>query len=59
MPERLALARDTLLPASVLQEVAATYTGLAEKITGRPLPRSDDPRREILDILGAEFGLLA
>ncbi|MCR9186998.1 MAG: phosphoribosylaminoimidazolesuccinocarboxamide synthase [Halieaceae bacterium] len=59
MPERLALARDTLLPASVLQQVAATYTGLAEKITGRPLPRSDDPRREILDILGAEFGLLA
>jgi phosphoribosylaminoimidazole-succinocarboxamide synthase len=59
MPERLALARDTLLPADVFQQVSATYTGLAEKITGQPLPRSDDPRREILDILGGEFGLLA
>lgn len=56
--ERLALAHNNLLPASVLQAVSATYIGLAEKITGQPLPRSEDPRREILDLMGSEFGLL-
>ena len=58
MQERLALARNNLLPASVLQAVSATYIGLAEKITGQPLPRSEDPRREILALMGSEFGLL-
>ncbi len=58
MPERVALARDNELPASVLMEVSATYVGLAEKIIGRPLALPDDPRQEIIDILGGEFALL-
>ncbi|MEQ8516823.1 MAG: phosphoribosylaminoimidazolesuccinocarboxamide synthase, partial [Chromatocurvus sp.] len=52
MPERQALARDTVLPRALFDEVSATYTDLAERITGESLPRADDPRREILDVLG-------
>ncbi|MEQ9463229.1 MAG: phosphoribosylaminoimidazolesuccinocarboxamide synthase [Haliea sp.] len=58
MPERVALARDNELPASVLMDVSATYVGIAEKIIGQPLVLPDDPRREIIDMLGAEFDLL-
>lgn len=58
MPERLALARDNELPASVLMEVSAIYVGMAEKITGRPLVLSDDPRQEIIALLDAGFGLI-
>lgn len=58
MPERLALARDNELPASVLLAVSATYVGIAEKITGRALALPDDPRQEIIDILGAELDLI-
>lgn len=59
MPERLALARDNALPASVLMAVSATYMGMAEKITGRPLTLSGDPRQEIIATLDTEFGLIA
>lgn len=58
MPERLALARDNELPASVLMAVSAIYVGIAEKITGRPLALADDPRQEIIALLDAEFGLI-
>jgi len=58
MPERLALARDNELPASVLMAVSAIYVGMAEKITGRPLALADDPRQEIIALLDAEFGLI-
>lgn len=54
MPERQALARDTILPRSLFEEVSATYTGLAERIIGVPLPLSDDPRRDILDVLSGD-----
>ena len=58
MPEREALARDNALPESVLMAVSATYTGIAEKIVGDKLPRSDNPRAEIIDILDREFALI-
>lgn len=58
MPERVALARDNELPASVLMAVSDTYVGIAEKITGQSLALPDDPRQEIIDILGAGFGLI-
>lgn len=54
MPERQTVARDTVLPRALFDEVSATYTGLAELITGEALPRSDDPRRDILDVLGSD-----
>ncbi|MCR9106828.1 MAG: phosphoribosylaminoimidazolesuccinocarboxamide synthase [Gammaproteobacteria bacterium] len=58
MPERQALARDNALPTDVLMAVSATYVGLAETITGRALHISDDPRAEIVDVLGADFALV-
>ncbi len=58
MPERQALARDNALPTEVLMEVSATYTGIAEKITGRAIELSDNPKAEIIDVLGGDYGLI-
>ncbi len=58
MAEREALARDNALPESVLLEVSKTYVDIAEKITGEPLRLSDNPKREIIDILRDEFDLI-
>ena len=58
MPERQALATDNALPADVLMAVSETYTGIAEKITGQSVPLSDNPRAEIIAVLGDEFGLV-
>ena len=58
MPEREALARDNALPTDVLMQVSATYTGIAGKITGAPVPLSDNPKAEIIEVLGGEFGLI-
>ena len=56
--ERLALARDNALPTEVLMEVSATYTGIAEKITGRPIRVSANPKAEIVDVLRSGFDLI-
>lgn len=58
MEERKALAKDNLLPQSVLLEVSKTYTDIAEKIIGRKLEICNDPRREILEVLDKQFGLV-
>lgn len=58
MDERLALARDNALPTEVLMEVSATYTGIAEKIIGKPIVLSDNPKAEIIDVLKNEYGLI-
>jgi phosphoribosylaminoimidazole-succinocarboxamide synthase len=58
MSERQALARDNALPSAVLMEVSATYTGIAARITGREVPVSDNPKAEIIDVLGGDFGLI-
>jgi len=57
MTERSQLAKDNALPESVLMEVSATYTGIAEKITGESLILSDNPKSEIIDILNG-YGLI-
>ena len=59
MDERRALARDNALPVDMLMDVSATYVGIAEKITGKPLSLSDNPRAEIIDILRDQFDLIA
>lgn len=51
MVERLQLAKNHLLPQSVLLQVSQTYAELAEKIIGKPLKLSDDPKTEVVDIL--------
>ena len=58
MPERQALACDNDLPTDVLMAVSETYTGIAEKITGRPVTLSDNPKAEIIEVLGSEYGLV-
>jgi len=58
MVERLALARDNVLPESVLMEVSSTYINIAEKITGQKLVLSDNPKAEIIQILKEKYGLI-
>ncbi|WP_045860434.1 phosphoribosylaminoimidazolesuccinocarboxamide synthase [Teredinibacter purpureus] len=58
MPERQGLARDNALPEAVLMQISATYTGIAEKITGKPIILSDNPKAEIVDVLRREFDLI-
>ena len=58
MPEREALARDNALPLDVLLGVSNTYTGIAEKITGKAITLSENPKAEIIDVLNSEFGLI-
>merc|ERR1719161_147390 len=58
MEERKALAKNNLLPQSVLMEVSKTYSDIAEKITGQKLRISEDPRHEIITILDVQYGLI-
>ncbi len=58
MPERLALARDNALPVEVLTAVSNTYVGIAEKIIGRSLQLSDNPKAEIIAVLRKDFALV-
>ena len=58
MEERLALARYNVLPESVLMQVSSTYTEIAEKITGKPVVLSENPKAEIIDILRDRFALI-
>ncbi len=57
MEERKALARDNALPEKIMMEVSKTYTGIAEKITGKAVHLSENPKQEIIDILNG-FGLI-
>lgn len=58
MPEREALARDNLLPADVFKMVSDTYINIAEKITGKTLHLSDNPKAEIIEVLREQYGLV-
>ncbi len=58
MDERSALARDNQLPIEALMNISKTYTGIAEKITGKKIVLSDNPKAEIIDVLRNEYGLI-
>ncbi|EKA7408640.1 phosphoribosylaminoimidazolesuccinocarboxamide synthase [Vibrio parahaemolyticus] len=58
MPEREALARDNDLPVESLMDISRTYIGIAEKITGKPITLSENPKAEIIEILSKEYGLI-
>lgn len=58
MPEREALARDNALPVEVLMQISKTYVGIAEKITGKKLVLSDNPKAEIIDVLRDVYNLI-
>ncbi len=58
MVEREALARDNELPLSVLMDVSKTYTDIAEKITGKKIVLSDNPKAEIINVLREQYQLV-
>ncbi|MBY3789838.1 phosphoribosylaminoimidazolesuccinocarboxamide synthase [Photobacterium carnosum] len=58
MPERFALAADNALPQDILMQISKIYTGIAEKITGKPITLSQDPKTEIIDILRSKYQLI-
>ena len=58
MDERVALARDNELPESMLMDLSATYVGIAEKVIGKKLEISDDPKAEIIQVLRDDYGLI-
>jgi len=58
MEERSALARDNALPQEVLMQVSKIYTGIAEKITGKKITLSENPKAEIVAILREDYGLI-
>jgi phosphoribosylaminoimidazole-succinocarboxamide synthase len=58
MPERQILARDTELPLAVMQRVSDVYTGIAEQITGSPIPTFNNPRAEIVELLASQYQLV-
>jgi phosphoribosylaminoimidazole-succinocarboxamide synthase len=55
--ERPALAAQAL-PQEILMRTSRTYLDIAEKITGRPVQLSENPREEITAILRDEFQLV-
>ncbi|OLQ77717.1 phosphoribosylaminoimidazolesuccinocarboxamide synthase [Photobacterium proteolyticum] len=58
MDERSALARDNALPQEVLMQVSKVYTSIAEKITGKKITLSENPKAEIINILRDEYDLI-
>ncbi|OEF07652.1 phosphoribosylaminoimidazolesuccinocarboxamide synthase [Vibrio genomosp. F10] len=58
MPEREALARDNALPNEALMDISRTYISIAEKITGKPVHLSQNPKQEIIDVLRSDYGLI-
>ncbi|PSV28307.1 phosphoribosylaminoimidazolesuccinocarboxamide synthase [Photobacterium sp. GB-56] len=58
MEERFALARDNELPQEVLMQISRVYTGIAEKITGKKITLSKNPKAEIINILRNHYQLI-
>jgi len=58
MQEREALAHKNALPLEALLDISNTYVGIAEKITGRKLQVSQQPKEEIIEVLSQDYGLI-
>ena len=58
MAEREQLAKDYILPESVMLEVSDTYVGIASKIIGKEIVIPNDPRQEVIAILDTDYGLI-
>lgn len=57
MSERKELARDYRVPVEQFMETSKTYSDMAERITGKPLPQIENAREEIMEALSS-YGLL-
>jgi phosphoribosylaminoimidazole-succinocarboxamide synthase len=51
MKERVELARTFRIPDEVFMQTSALYRGLAEQITGQPVPNIENAREEIIEAL--------
>ncbi|MDP5029162.1 MAG: phosphoribosylaminoimidazolesuccinocarboxamide synthase [Paraglaciecola sp.] len=58
MAEREALACNNALPLEVLMDVSRTYIDIAEKITGKKIELSTNPKVEIIQILRDDYQLV-
>jgi phosphoribosylaminoimidazole-succinocarboxamide synthase len=58
MDERYAFATGTVLPRQMMMDVSSTYIDIAERITGRPLDVSENPRDDIVRVLREELGII-
>ncbi|MFT5790572.1 MAG: phosphoribosylaminoimidazole-succinocarboxamide synthase [Shewanella sp.] len=58
MEERFALAKDNKLPESVMMDISNTYVGIAEKVIGKKLHISENPKQEIIDTLRNGYQLI-
>ena len=57
MEERRNLAASFRVPVNVMMATSRIYTQMAELITGKPLPKVEDARGEIIQAL-SEYGLV-
>ncbi|BDM63126.1 phosphoribosylaminoimidazole-succinocarboxamide synthase [Shewanella sp. NFH-SH190041] len=57
MEQRQALARETALPEEIMLQTSRIYTDMAAKITGKPLPLTQQPRAKIIQVL-QQYGLI-
>lgn len=58
MPERSQLAKNTALPSQFFDDVSKTYLDIAKTITGSNIKVSEDPKKEIIDVLDARYGII-
>lgn len=58
MQERFALAKDNALPEAVLMQISQTYIGIAEKVIGKKIELSENPKQEIITILREQYALI-
>jgi len=58
MTERTKLAKDNPLPDQIMYDTSNTYRDIAEKIIGKPLTISSNPKQEIIDILSERYQLI-
>ena len=51
MQQRIILAKKFIVPEEKFMKVSKIYSDLSEKVTGKKIDISTNPREEILDIL--------
>ena len=58
MPERIELAKNFLISQDDMMRVSDIYTGITSRAIGSKVVIPEDPRTEILDILGGSYDLV-
>lgn len=58
MDERFALAKHNSLPQEEIMKISKTYLNIAEKVTGKKVILSNNPKQEIIDVLRNEYDLI-